>query len=95
MDWRTAFLVQARSDYEVAVRLLRTPDVPLCHSLHYLQMTLEKLAKGMRAQPGSLAEPPHTHAGATKLVQMVKHASPISAEFHRVLGKLQSVAASL
>lgn len=35
---------QAKSDYEI-FELLRGEGVPACHSLHYLQMATEKLAK--------------------------------------------------
>jgi hypothetical protein len=46
MNWHTAFLVQARSDDEIR-RLLNKSQVPYAHELHYLQMTWEKLAKGV------------------------------------------------
>ncbi|MBV9849685.1 MAG: hypothetical protein JO250_08350 [Armatimonadetes bacterium] len=52
MDWRTAYLEQARSDHAMLRRLLTDKTVPLCHCLHYLQMATEKLAKGFLTQPG-------------------------------------------
>lgn len=30
-DWRTATLLQARSDYDMLLRLQRSRDTPLCH----------------------------------------------------------------
>lgn len=50
MNWRTAYFQQAKSDYEMLLRLLKEEDIPLCHCLHYLQMTTEKLAKGFRTE---------------------------------------------
>ncbi len=52
LDWRTAYFQQAKSDYGMLLRLLEEEDIPLCHCLHYLQMTTEKLAKGFRTEPG-------------------------------------------
>ncbi len=45
MNWRTAYLTQAKSDYAMLLKLIRE-EAPLCHRLHYLQMTTEKMAKG-------------------------------------------------
>jgi len=44
--WHNAYLEQARSDWRayLAIQGLSLDD---CHSLHYLQMTTEKLAKAM------------------------------------------------
>ena len=52
MDWRTAYFQQARSDYDMLLRLLKEENVPECQRLHYLQMATEKLAKGFLTQPG-------------------------------------------
>jgi hypothetical protein len=51
MDWRTAYLEQAKSDYAMLLKLNRE-EAPLCHRLHYLQMTTEKLAKGFLTPHG-------------------------------------------
>lgn len=53
LDWRAAYFQQARSDYDMLLKLLKEEDIPLCHCLHYLQMTTEKLAKGFRTRPGA------------------------------------------
>lgn len=59
MDWRTAYFQQAQSDYAMLLKLLGDRDTPLCHSLHYLQMTTEKMAKGFLTRPGG--GPQRTH----------------------------------
>jgi hypothetical protein len=47
-----AFLIQARSDFEVYQQLQMQNSIPDCHWLHYLQMSCEKLAKAYRANAG-------------------------------------------
>ena len=44
MDWRTALLKQAHSDFEM-LEFLRLYKQPFCHQLHFLQMATEKLGK--------------------------------------------------
>ena len=44
MSWQNAYLEQAKSDYDIYNKL-NTDKAKLCHRLHYLQMTSEKLAK--------------------------------------------------
>lgn len=51
--WATGFLIQAMSDKQVYDFLVKK-SFPVCHSLHFLQMYLEKLAKA------------HLHFMATK-----------------------------
>ncbi len=55
MDWRTANLTQARSDFEMLQTLSRQ-QAPPCHQLHYLQMSTEKLAKGFSTPPMGLSQ---------------------------------------
>lgn len=64
---------QAMSEHEVLV-LLRGRGIAACHSLHYLQMVTEKLAKAYFWRSG--APPPRTHAGF--------------AQFLRFLGQIRS-----
>lgn len=90
MDWRSAFLAQAASDYQTAQLLKSSPGVPLCHTLHYLQMSLEKFAKGVMTPPGSATAPSHSHEGATRLVRFLSTRSPFSMPFHRELGMSHS-----
>ena len=42
--WADAFILQARSDWQLYEHLKRS-NFPDCHALHYLQMATEKLAK--------------------------------------------------
>jgi len=73
-DWRTAFLLQARSDH-AAFRLLldaaRNDPALLCQCLHYLQMTTEKLAKGFLTPPNG-PRPPAVHHAFTRFVQTAR-----------------------
>lgn len=94
MDWRSAFIDQAISDYKVAVLLKENPGVPLCHVLHYLQMSLEKFSKGLMTPPGSMVEPAHSHEGATRLIRFLKTRSPLTKPFHRNLDMGDSQRAS-
>jgi hypothetical protein len=88
VDWQAGFLRQARADFEV-VRLLQGQQPPLavCHLLHYLQMTLEKLSKGMMAAPGLNSPPARSHKGAARLLQVLaKSTNPQAKGFHARLG---------
>lgn len=60
LDWRAAYFQQAKSDYEMLLKLMSEEGTPACQSLHYLQMTTEKLAKGFLTQPGGLTTQKHT-----------------------------------
>jgi len=51
---------QAKSDHE-AFLLIRRQGCPQCHSLHYLQMVTEKIAKAYFWRSGS--PPPQRHSG--------------------------------
>ena len=69
-DWRSAYLTQAKSDYEILKSLIAA-KAPLCHRLHYLQMTTEKLAKG-RLTPSGGARYAKTHDAFVKFVVFAK-----------------------
>lgn len=71
MTWRSAFLLQARSDFGTR-EFLNTQRVEYCHQLHYLQMASEKLAKGFLT-PASSSDPPQlTHAAFVRCLQVIK-----------------------
>lgn len=74
-DWRTAYFQQAKSDYGMLLKLLKEDNVPLCHSLHYLQMTTEKLAKGFRTPPGG-PRPAKVHDAFTNFVKKYARLDP-------------------
>ncbi len=51
--------------------LLTDEDAPLCQQLHYLQMTTQKLAKGLLTPPGG-ERYPNTHDAFVKFVSVAK-----------------------
>ena len=71
MSWRSAFLLQARSDYDTR-EILNTQRVEYCHQLHYLQMASEKLAKGFLTPVASTEPPKMTHAAFVRCLQVIK-----------------------
>ena len=70
MNWRDAFLAQARSDAEIRI-LLNRKRCEYSHQLHYLQMVTEKLAKGLMASQNN-APPVKTHAAFVRCLQHIK-----------------------
>lgn len=78
-DWRSAYLEQAKSDYDMFASVRDAS--PLCHSLHYLQMTTEKLAKGLLTEAGG-ARPAKTHDAFVRLMRTAK----IRPEYKKVCG---------
>ena len=104
MDWRTAYLTQAKSDYDMLLKLIRE-EAPLCHRLHYLQMTTEKMAKGFLTQRGG-SRYPKTHDAFRRFVQITggrpefraashyKQAGPFSAyimSLHNIAQKVENL----
>lgn len=59
---------QAKSDHDAFV-LLRRQGLPQCHSLHYLQMVTEKIAKAYFWRSGH--PPPRSHAGLVQLLRFL------------------------
>ncbi|MCX7015034.1 MAG: hypothetical protein NTW86_21185 [Candidatus Sumerlaeota bacterium] len=67
MDWRSAFFLQARSDFRILRHLIAWGGAKPCHRLHYLQMATEKLAKGFSTD-GTI--PPATvHSAFVRFLQ--------------------------
>ncbi len=71
MDWHTAFLLQAKSDYQILHMLLDVEGTPECHRLHYLQMSTEKLAKGLLTKPNG-PRPAKTHKAFLTFLRISK-----------------------
>ncbi len=67
-----AFLAQAKSDFQVFELLLQQnrERVPACHPGHYLQMSMEKLAKAALQRAGD--DPSYTHEAFSSLRQHLK-----------------------
>ena len=61
---------QAKSDHHAFV-LLRGRGIAQCHSLHYLQMATEKIAKAYFWRSGS--PPPRRHAGFVQFLRFLGH----------------------
>lgn len=71
MTWKQAFRKQAKSDYDVFRLLNNNQNLPVCHSLHYLQMTMEKIAKSFFCD-NSNNRPAATHHFAERLVNTLR-----------------------
>ena len=61
---------QATSDHD-AFALLRGQGIAQCHSLHYLQMATEKLAKAYFWRSGN--PPPKSHTGLRQFLKFLGH----------------------
>jgi hypothetical protein len=72
MDWREAFLRQARSDIALLLSHLTAAEVEYAHRLHYIQMGAEKLAKGFLHPSGANAPPLPTHAALVRMLRVIK-----------------------
>jgi len=69
-SWQTAFLKQARVDWEAYQRTRQAPW-PECHRLLFLQMASEKLGKALLvAGHSSLEKITQTHAAFVKFMQI-------------------------
>lgn len=64
---------QAKSDYETFV-LIRGQGVAQCHTLHYLQMVTEKIAKAYLWRSGS--PPPQSHSGFVQFLRFLGQTRP-------------------
>lgn len=53
MNWVQAFARQAESDLDAREVLITDSTLPVCHSLHFLQMACEKLCKASMISTGS------------------------------------------
>ena len=71
MSWRSAFLLQARSDNEIR-ELLNRNQAPYAHQLHYLQMAWEKLAKGVLTPENAADHPDFGHRALVRCLQHLK-----------------------
>ena len=68
-EWARAYGEQAKADMEAYNVLSAVPRLPLCQSLHFLQMACEKLCKaylcGKNTDPAQLQA---THVGIAKVL---------------------------
>ncbi|MGH7456911.1 MAG: hypothetical protein ACRENG_36510 [bacterium] len=71
LNWRSAFLRQARSDWE-AYQKIAEFEWPICHQLHYLQMATEKLSKALLiADDTELESMMGSHAAFVKFFRVI------------------------
>jgi hypothetical protein len=54
--WALAYIKQGGSDFAMYQRLSAMPEVAVCHTLHYLQMAGEKVAKAYRFRDTDTAD---------------------------------------
>ncbi len=73
MTWCEAYLLQARSDWQV-YQILQQQPVEECHSLHYLQMATEKLGKAFLIAGGNAPALVHTsHKAFVRFLQVAAY----------------------
>jgi hypothetical protein len=77
-DWRIAFLLQAKAEYDVLVGLSSKKSLPWSHTLHYVQMVSEKMAKGMNCTG---QKPPRDHKALVNFIRAAKSMSALSRTF--------------
>lgn len=75
--WRTAFIAQGKSDFVLFQELRVLPSVKPCHYLHYLQMAVEKIAKGLNCRDES-TRPPETHRILVRWMKQLMTSKPHS-----------------
>ena len=68
--WQELWWQQAKSDHAAFV-LVRGKGIAQCHSLHYLQMVTEKIAKAYFWRSGH--PPPRSHAGFVQFLRFLGH----------------------
>jgi len=90
-----AFYRQAASDWQAYKTLAATPDLARCHSLHYLQMACEKLAKAYRLRDtaSDVDEIVSKHTGFAKFINSFLRSPALVAEYKGRDAQHQSVCA--
>lgn len=72
-NWQTAFLRQARSDWEAYQKTIES-EWPYCHRLHYLQMATEKLSKALLVAGDTKVEDlTASHAAFVRFLRLVSN----------------------
>jgi len=87
MNWRDAFIRQARSDEKVR-GYLNASGIEYSHQLHYLQMITEKVAKAYLAHPSGTIQPKAVHQAFVRFLQIL----PNQSNLRRKLGITNKVA---
>lgn len=90
--WAAAFVKQARSDWDVYQRLAAAGEAD-CHTLHYLQMACEKVAKAYRIRDldADVEELTQHHVGFARFVRAFLLSPAMRPDFENQAARLQSV----
>ena len=87
--WHNGYLEQARSDWEVYNRLWRA-SVADCHTIHYLQMTTEKLGKALLLVRGTpLEHMRRSHRAFTRFLQIATRNRGLQMELEMTASQLR------
>lgn len=92
--WAAAFAKQARSDWAVYQRLTAAGEAD-CHSLHYLQMACEKIAKAYRIRDldADIDELMRHHVGFARFVRAFLLSPALRQDFQGQAARLQAIVA--
>lgn len=71
MNYRDAFILQARADWSLYIQLTRLSDIPESQQLLMLQMATEKLAKAIQGSPLGGTVENRSHAALTKAMRVI------------------------
>lgn len=82
-EWAEAYARQSASDFVVYDLLSARGDIPPCHSLHYLQMACEKIAKAYQFRDLPTAETKLTtsHVAFSKFIDAFLSSPRIKGEY--------------
>ena len=95
MTWHDAYLLQARSDWQI-FRTLQQQPVEECHSLHYLQMATEKLGKAFLIAGGNAPALVQTsHKAFVRFLQVVAYNSDLQKQLRMTRPQLRTHIRSL
>ncbi len=75
-NWRKAWFDQAGEDFGVYQNICSVPGIKECYPIHFLQMALEKLLKGLQSDGREPPDPKHD--ASEKFFKDIKNLSNIS-----------------
>ena len=92
--WADAFAKQARSDWNVYALLRAEENVSLCHALHYLQMSCEKIAKAYRGRDTAIDvdELQQHHVGFARFMRAFLRSPAIARDYAGQAARLRETA---
>lgn len=95
--WGAAFAKQARSDWHIYQHLAAEVDSPDCHTLHYLQMACEKIAKAYRIRDldSDINELMKHHGGFVRFVRAFLLSPTLKSEYEHRSAQLRALMRSM